>query len=170
MHSAEVCITLAAVKQRGRALWCRGSSPSAPPCCGSCWVDGGSGSQSFVAAEREGRKHTPPAQTGEIWALKKAERNPNIHWFAASRTVISAVHWGQRCPLDVSTEWDLLMMDSSVCSSTSRRLSTIISTSSWTDDSWNTESEQKDVNQSVVDVNMRFHVAAGTQQRVSIFF
>lgn len=50
-------------------------------------------------------------------------------------TVISAVHWGQRCPLDVSTEWDLLMMDSRVCSSTSRRLSTIISTSSWTDDS-----------------------------------
>lgn len=45
-------------------------------------------------------------------------------------TVISAVHWGQRWPRDVSTECDLLMMDSSVCSSTSRRLSTIISTSS----------------------------------------
>lgn len=55
--------------------------------------------------------------------------------------MISAVHWGQRCPLDVSTEWDLLMIDSRVCSSTSRRLSTIISTSSWTEDSYREEAE-----------------------------
>lgn len=37
-------------------------APSAPPCYGSCWVDGESGSQSSVEVVREGRKHTPPAQ------------------------------------------------------------------------------------------------------------
>lgn len=38
------------------------SPPSAPPCYESCSVDGESGSLSFVEAEREDRKHTPPAQ------------------------------------------------------------------------------------------------------------
>ena len=75
-------------------------------------------------------------------------------------TVISAVHCGQRCPLDVSTEWDLLMMDSRVCSSTSRRLSTIISTSSWTEESWDTESRHREAETHWVnnwDVNMLLH-------------
>lgn len=37
-------------------------SPSAPLYCGSCWVDGESGSQSSAGAETEGRKRTPPAK------------------------------------------------------------------------------------------------------------
>lgn len=61
---------------------------------------------------------------------------PSKMLLARQLTVISAVHWGHLCPLDVSTEWDLLMMDRRVCSSTSSKLSTIISTSSWTEDSW----------------------------------
>lgn len=61
---------------------------------------------------------------------------PSKMLLARQFTVISAVHWGHLCPLDVSTEWDLLMMDRRVCSSTSSKLSTIISTSSWTEDSW----------------------------------
>lgn len=122
--------------------------PWAPLCCGSCWVDGESGSLSSAGAGTEDRKHTPPASK-EMTLIRlinsKYSLNSTCFYWTSKRhfewklTVISAVHWGQRCPLDVSTEWDLLMMDSRVCSSTSRRLSTIISTSSWTEDSWNTE-------------------------------
>lgn len=47
--------------------------------------------------------------------------------------MISAVHCGQRCPLTASCDCDLLMMANSVCSNTSNKLSTIISTSSCTE-------------------------------------
>lgn len=80
--------------------------------------------------ERRGKKQqTHTGARSEVVDVDAAEGNKNLVVVLA-RTVISAVHWGQRWPRDVSTECDLLMMDSSVCSSTSRRLSTIISTSS----------------------------------------
>lgn len=55
--------------------------------------------------------------------------------------MISAVHCGHRCPLTASWACDLLMMVSRVCKSTSKRLSTIISTSSITSASWSEQQE-----------------------------
>lgn len=63
--------------------------------------------------------------------------------------MISAVHCGHRCPLTASWACDLLMMVSRVCKSTSKRLSTIISTSSMTSASW---SEQRESTQLVPDL------------------
>lgn len=109
---------------------------------------------SVICRSRESRQETysPCAKENDRYGhtcLKRLINSKYSQFYCISKrhvewklTVISAVHWGQRCPLDVSTEWDLLMMDSRVCSSTSRRLSTIISTSSWTEDSWESKTEE----------------------------
>lgn len=87
--------------------------------------------------------------------------------------MISAVHCGQRCPLTASWDCDLLMIVSRVCNSTSRRLSTIISTSSTTSPSYSKWWAKRQLETGEMELvktfllNQPYHTLAGTESSIT---